>query len=113
MALAYSNAGVLYMEHGDYEKASEYFLNALEIREPLLDQYSPDRESMYYYLGKLYIKMAEKFNSDFEKSADYYKTGCEYLKKCHKICIQNSKIEINKITLEQIENLLVKCNPLS
>ena len=113
MALAYSNAGVLYMEHGDYEKASEYFLNALEIREPLLDQFSPDRESMYYYLGKLHIKMAEEINSDSEKSAYYYKTGCDYLKKCRKICIQNSKIEINKITLEQVENLLVKYDPLS
>lgn len=106
MALAYSNAGALYMEHGDYEKALAHFQKALKIREPLLDPYSPDRESMYFYLGKLHIKMAEKLNSD---SNNFYKKGYEYLCKCFKICVPNSRKGINKIPLKQVEDMLFKC----
>jgi len=57
----------LYDNSGEYEKAKEYYLKALQIRKDVLGENHPDTAASYGNLGRLYGKTGE-----YEKAKEYY-----------------------------------------
>jgi preprotein translocase subunit SecA/nephrocystin-3 len=64
---SYNSVGVLYANKGDYDKALELFLKALEIREVTLGVNHPDTAGSYHNVGNLY-----GVKGDSGKALEYY-----------------------------------------
>ena len=76
-ARRYNNIGwVYYNSMGDYDKALEYYQNALKIREEKLGLEHPDTATSYNNIGLIYKKKGEN-----NKALKYYELSLEVRKK--------------------------------
>ena len=64
--------GIVFYHLGKYNKAEEYFLKALEIREEVLPSNHPDLASTYHDLGVLYLGKGE-----YNKAEEYFLKALE------------------------------------
>lgn len=108
MALAIRNAGAFYLECGEIQTAIAYLQDALKIRNPILSPDSPDRERNYYDLGTAYFLFGKQ-QTDIKMQLENYQTAYKYYMLCHKICKENAKDKINKISLSILERDIEEC----
>ncbi len=67
IAIYFNNLGLIFHNSGDYDKAEDYYLKALKIREKVLEENHPDLATSYNNLGLLYHD-----KGDYDKAEDYY-----------------------------------------
>ena len=108
MALAIRNAGAFYLECGEIQTAITYFEDALEIRDPILDAHSPDRERNYFDLGTAFHLLGDQQTMPAEQK-ESYKTAYHYYTLCHKIALVNAEDKINKVALAVLEQEMERC----
>ena len=72
LALSYNNVGSTYGDLGDHDKALEYALKALAIREKVLPMDHPDLALSYYNVGATYFALGNlpRAVSCLEKAVD-------------------------------------------
>ena len=66
-ANSYNNIGYVYGAKGDYDRAFEYILKALAIREKVLGEEHPDTASSYNNIGVVY-----NAKGDYDRELEYY-----------------------------------------
>lgn len=108
MALAFRNMGMLYMEGGENEKAIIYLQRALQIREKVLEDSSPDKEKNYYELAKAYMVLSEKVESPISRLVKC-KIAYHYFKSCYAVCEPKARRNTNVVDLERLEIEMEKC----
>ena len=64
---AFNNLGSVYIKQGNYEKALEYYGNALELLERVLGSDHPDTATTYNNMAGVY-----QAQGDYEKALEYY-----------------------------------------
>ncbi len=66
-SILYNNLAGLYRSQGDYQKAEEFYLKALKIREEVLGTNHPDTATTYNNLALLY-----RSQGDYQKAEEFY-----------------------------------------
>jgi tetratricopeptide (TPR) repeat protein len=65
---SYNNIGAVYYDLGNYDKALEYYKQALEIQEKVLSKKHPYTADSYNNVGIVYCKLA-----NYDKALEYHK----------------------------------------
>jgi tetratricopeptide (TPR) repeat protein len=74
--MTYNNIGAVYDNQGDYPKALEFHLKALNIREKVLGKEHPDIAMSYNNIGSVFF-----FQGDYPKALEYLQKALSILEK--------------------------------
>ena len=76
MATSYNNLGVVHQKLGDFEKAKEYYVLALSIRQKKLGAENVQVATSYNNLGSVHEELG-----DFEKAKEYHEIALSITQK--------------------------------
>tara|TARA_Y100000589_G_scaffold240641_1_gene228186 strand:- start:4 stop:2763 length:2760 start_codon:yes stop_codon:yes gene_type:complete len=103
-ATGINNLGSMYLDQGQYEKATEYLERALLMRKELNPLDKTYWISTLSNLGRAYAELNYYYFGDYGKSSNYLKKSKKYILKAYKLA-KNLLSENNPLFLTTINNL--------
>lgn len=108
MSIAYRNIGYLYLNLKCYNLAVFYINKSQEICLKKAESHHTTLERNYYYLACVFDELGNTLPSQLEKCVKY-RIALHYYRKCHAITVNNAKINISYIDIEELEEKLKLC----